>query len=130
MDNVRRTEAIAAGNKAKGVRVTLQDVLETIVETHYFHPAQALPDPNGFPKSHPAWLMTVCLCVLKNGFAIIGKSAPADPAMFNEEIGRKLAHEDCVRQIWPHLGFLLRQSLWEIDCIQGQPQVVMPGEKM
>jgi len=113
MDNVKRTEEIAAANTAKGNRVTLNDVTSSITTIDYFHPAEALADPNGIPKHDPRWLMTVCCCQLKNGWMVIGKSAPADPVMFNEEIGRKLAYEDCVRQIWPLLGFLLRQTLFE-----------------
>lgn len=55
--------------------------------------------------------LTICLLVLKNGFTIVGKSAPASPDNFNAELGRKLAYEDCVRQIWPLMGFALRSKL-------------------
>ncbi len=56
-------------------------------------------------------VLTVCLVVMRNGFTIIGKSAPASLENFNSEFGRKLAYEDAVRQIWPLMGFALRDKL-------------------
>ena len=58
-------------------------------------------------------VLTICLIVLKNGFSVIGKSAPADPGNFNAEVGRKFAREDAIRQIWPLMGFALRTRLHE-----------------
>jgi hypothetical protein len=49
--------------------------------------------------------------VLKNGFTVIGKSAPASAANFNAELGKKLAYEDAIRQVWPLMGFSLRDRL-------------------
>jgi hypothetical protein len=57
--------------------------------------------------------LTVCILTLKNGFNVIGKSAPASPANFDVALGRKLAREDAVRQLWPLMGFNLRQKLHE-----------------
>lgn len=59
----------------------------------------------------PLALLTICLLVMKNGFTIIGKSAPASPANFDPELGKKLAYEDAGRQIWPLMGFALRDKL-------------------
>jgi hypothetical protein len=56
-------------------------------------------------------VLTVCLLVMKNGFTVIGKSAPASPENFNFDLGRKLAYEDAVRQLWPLMGFALRERL-------------------
>jgi hypothetical protein len=55
--------------------------------------------------------LSVCLLVMKNGFTIIGKSAPASPENFNPELGRKLAYEDALRQLWPLMGYALREKL-------------------
>jgi hypothetical protein len=66
------------------------------------------------PVGHPALrVLSVCLLVLNNGFTVIGKSAPASPENFNAELGRKLAYEDCIRQLWPLMGYNLRQKLHE-----------------
>ena len=32
-------------------------------------------------------------------------------ANFNAELGRKLAYEDAIRQLWPLMGFALRDKL-------------------
>lgn len=48
---------------------------------------------------------------MNNGFTVIGKSVPASPANFDAQLGRKLAYEDAVRQIWPLMGFALRARL-------------------
>jgi hypothetical protein len=55
--------------------------------------------------------LSICLLVMKNGFVVIGKSAPASPENFNRELGKKFAYEDAVRQLWPLMGFALRDRL-------------------
>lgn len=55
--------------------------------------------------------LTICVLVLKNGFTVVGKSACASPDNYNEEIGRRIAREDAVRQIWALEGYQLRTSL-------------------
>ena len=52
-------------------------------------------------------LLTVHIIMLRNGFIVVGKSAPADAANFNEELGRKFAREDAIRQIWPLMGYAM-----------------------
>lgn len=56
-------------------------------------------------------VLTICLVVMTNGFTIIGKSAPASADNFDPALGEKLAYEDAVRQIWPLMGFALRDRL-------------------
>jgi hypothetical protein len=48
---------------------------------------------------------------LDNGFVLVGKSAPADPGNFNEELGRNFAKDDALRQMWPLEGYLLCEKL-------------------
>lgn len=55
--------------------------------------------------------LTLCLLVLKNGFTVIGHSAPADPANYDVNLGRKLAYENAVRQVWPLMGYALKEKL-------------------
>lgn len=52
-----------------------------------------------------AGTMTVCMLILHNGFIVIGKSAPLDPANFNAELGAKFARDDAIRQVWPLMAF-------------------------
>lgn len=119
LQNVDRLEKIATSHDPKNPRVSLDDVVNSIDAIHYIHPAEAMPDPNGIPKTDILWTMTICICVLKNGWAVQGNSAPAHPANFNEDVGRQLAYEDCIRQIWRLLGFELRQRLYEADVASG-----------
>lgn len=63
------------------------------------------------PKTAPT--LTICVMNLENGFSVRGESACADPAMFNAELGRKLAYEDAFRKVWALEGYLLRQRMYE-----------------
>ncbi len=63
------------------------------------------------PMLAPMTILSVCILVMHNGFTVIGKSAPASPENFNAELGKKFAYEDAVRQLWPLMGFALRDRL-------------------
>lgn len=79
-------------------RVTLDSMVEKIEAEEYLNPELA---PH----------LTICILLLKNGFTLIGKSAPADPGNFDIELGRKFAREDAVRQMWPFEGYALCERL-------------------
>jgi hypothetical protein len=68
------------------------------------------------------WLLSICILVMKNGFVVVGTSAPASPDNFNAELGRNLAYEHAVRQLWPLMGFALRDKL-------AYPPVVYPPQE-
>lgn len=59
----------------------------------------------------PLSTVTLCFVVMKNGYVVIGKSAPASPENFDAELGKDLAFEDAVEQLWPLMGFALRDKL-------------------
>jgi hypothetical protein len=79
-------------------RVTLASIEDKVVTVEYVNPATA-------PE------FTVAIMRLQNGYAVLGQSACADPANFNEELGRKFAREDALRKVWALEGYLLRQRL-------------------
>jgi hypothetical protein len=56
---------------------------------------------------------TVCCLTLRNGYTVIGKSAPASPENFDADLGRKIARDDARQQIWALEGYLLRSRLAE-----------------
>ena len=60
----------------------------------------------------PGTTMTVCALTLQNGFVVIGESAAASPANFNQEIGRTIARKNARERIWALEGYLLRNRLW------------------
>jgi hypothetical protein len=111
-ESLELTDAQSAA-VATAPRVTLANIESAIDSTFYFSGRQAvvLTAPVGQYVPPGLEALTVCLLVMKNGFTIIGKSAPASPENFNPELGRKYAYEDAVRQVWPLMGFALRDKL-------------------
>lgn len=59
----------------------------------------------------PGTTLTVCALTLQNGFNVVGESAAASPANFDQEIGRKIARENARQKIWALEGYLLRTKL-------------------
>lgn len=55
---------------------------------------------------------TLCILTLENGYTIKGISACVDAANFDLNIGRKIAFDDAIRQIWPLEGYLLAEKLY------------------
>lgn len=61
----------------------------------------------------PGTTKTVCALILRNGFVVIGSSAAASPANFDEAIGRMIARDNARNEIWQLEGYLLRERLYE-----------------
>ena len=115
MSSLEQSDA-EAGKHAVAPRVTLADIEGAIAERHHITGSVAVwrqggCEPRPLPDRHPLNLLSICILVMTNGFTVIGKSAPASPENFNAEFGRKLAYEDCIRQLWPLMGFSLRDRL-------------------
>lgn len=96
----------AAG--ATAPRVSLADIEHAIAARYDLTADKAVGD---VPVIDSLRLLSLCILVMRNGFIVIGKSAPASAANFNADLGRKLAYEDAVRQLWPLMGFALREKL-------------------
>jgi len=79
------------------MKVTQQNVMDEVQKSTY----TILPDG----------ITTICQITMKNGYTVIGKSACADPAEFNVSEGEKWAWQDALRQVWPLLGYALRERL-------------------
>lgn len=107
-ESLEKTEAECAEGRT-APRVSLGDIKNAIASEHYVNGSKAVGIAGSDP--HPLDVLTICVMVMKNGFTIIGKSAPASPANFDVELGKKLAYEDAVRQVWPLMGFSLRDRL-------------------
>jgi len=87
--------------------VSLTDIETEIGARYDFTADKAV----GLPEHFQLSVLSICLVVMRNGFIVVGKSAPASRENFNAELGRKLAYEDCIRQLWPLMGFALRDKL-------------------
>lgn len=109
--SLETTDAISAKG-ATHPRVSLDDMKDAIWAEHYFTAGDAVTALNQ-PKqiASPLDLLTICILVLHNGFTVIGKSAPASPENFDAEKGKTFAKEDAIRQLWPLMGFALRDRL-------------------
>ena len=99
MENVTEEEL---DEKSRGPRVTAAMVeaavdKEVPIQWHVF----------------PGSTVTVCRVTLVNGFSVLGNSACADPANFDEQIGRRLAYEDAKSKINELEGYRLCQELHE-----------------
>lgn len=106
---------------AKGLtapRVTQAAIEENIASEHYFTALDGVAGHHGgLPDPYPdaLRLLTFCVLVLKNGFTVTGESACASPENFDEEIGRKIAHQNAVAKIWPLMGYQLREQLFQMS---------------
>lgn len=109
-ESLRQTDAQSAA-VAIAPRVSLDDINDAIAASYHFTAAQAIGSDVPFPTNAHPDTVSFCLLVMRNGFTVIGKSAPASPANYNAELGRKYAYEDAVRQLWPLMGFALRDRL-------------------
>lgn len=107
-------EAMIVGAGLTGPRVTIEKIAKEISSEFYFTPmdaARALGVDSVFPSSTPMARLTFCVLVLKNGFTVTGQSACVAPENFNEEIGKRIARDNAIDQVWPLLGFRLADRI-------------------
>ena len=118
-------------NIAYQVSFVAQDAIASLRRADDTPAAPLLVGTTLQPTPESLDVLTIHLLVLRNGFTIIGKSAPASVANFDAELGRKLAYEDAVRQAWPLMGYALRERL---SASEGGPRTgtrireVEPGD--
>lgn len=120
-------QAIEQEIQAKGKtapRITPADIEANIVSEHYFTAEQgrvgalyaSLPDKSevrfGAVPASPLALITFCVLILQNGHRIVGvNEGPVSTANFDANIGRKLARQNALDQVWPLMGYALRNEL-------------------
>lgn len=97
-DALRVTDNLSKAVQKTVNRVSMDIIKAKIDHVDYWH-----------PDRHPH--MTICLITMKNGFVVLGKSAPADPLNYDADLGAKFAYEDAFRQIWPLEAYLLREQM-------------------
>lgn len=101
-------------------RVKPADIEANIAEEYFTTAANAMHGTPG-ESSLPLQLLTICVLVLNNGFTVLGTSACASPENFDAELGRKIAKQDAVRQVWPLMGYALREKLIAKAFTEGEP---------
>lgn len=107
-----------AGAVAVAPRVTLADIDAAIAFRFDINASSAVGataghvvKTDGTSSMDALNLLSICILVLKNGFTIVGTSAPASPENFNAELGKKIAYNHARQQMWPLMGFSLRDRL-------------------
>ena len=60
----------------------------------------------------PDTTITIAVIAMENGFTVTGESACADPANFDEPIGKEMAINNAYDKIWPLEGYLLKERLF------------------
>jgi len=109
---------------AEAPRVTNAD-LEDVISAEYYGRASELfsgvATDGVVYEPKELQTLTICLLVLYNGFIVVGTSACASPANFNEEIGQRLARADAKRKLWAFEGYALR------DRLHAEAQMSLPA---
>ena len=110
------SEIVAKGLTAP--RVTLADISRSIISEHYFTAGQGAGANDALTEDPYRYksrldLLTFCVLILRNGFMVTGESACVSPESFDAEIGKKVARENAVQKIWPLMGFLLKEDLYQ-----------------
>lgn len=115
--SLAETEKECAAN-AVAPRVKLADIENAIADRFDLNAYDAVASTVGFEVHRdgtsayqPLRLLSVCILVMENGFTVVGTSACASPENFNAELGKNLAYEHAIRQLWPLFGFALRDKL-------------------
>ena len=113
------TEATPEATPSNGApRISLADIESEISHVAYMngggffkcadhvdHVTKILPVPGSLE------VMTICMMILKNGFMVIGQAAPASLENYDQAHGRKLAYDKCIAQLFPILGYVLKEQL-------------------
>lgn len=119
-DSLNITEAEAASKAVShSTRVSLLDIENNIAAEMYLNKDILFEQPCRIVSSdadekkiiESLGVLTIVIIVLKNGFSVIGKAAPVDAKNFDAVMGVKLAREDAIRQIWPLMGYAMREKL-------------------
>lgn len=113
-DSLQATDEAAAAVAAVATtpRVTLADIEGRIDHEFYVTGSEATGVESLPERLHQSLgVLTICILAMKNGFMVLGKSAPASPENFDADLGRKFAREDCIRQVWQLEGYALRNQL-------------------
>lgn len=97
-------QAIEQEIQAKGLtapRVTPNDIEANIAHVDYVKHI-----------SHGGQVLRWAVITTSNGFAVVGNpSASVSPANDNEEIGQKVAFENSKQELWPLMGYALKERL-------------------
>ena len=95
------------------------DIEAEIVGEHYFTAAEGVYGSNEVPGGMDAWSVpeslkhvTFCVMILRNGTKIVGiNHGPVSPENFDPVEGRRYARRHAIDQIWPLMGYAMRERI-------------------
>ena len=111
-DSLKITDSFSA-ERSTAFRVTLKDIEDAIDATHYLVAGEAVALA-GLRPTGPENNLTLALVTLKNGFVIVGMSAPVSYENFDAEKGRRFAYENAIRQAWPLFAYAHLDKLYVV----------------
>ena len=104
--------------QAKGLtaaRVTPADIEAEIASEHYFTALDGVEGATGSwngGDSYALGLITICVLITRNGTKLVGvNEGPVSIQNFDADMGRRMAREKAIDQLWPMLGYELRTKL-------------------
>jgi hypothetical protein len=112
------TEATPEAAPSNGApKISLADIEGEISHVYYMNGNQfaahaqvvAHKDKNTHTLEMQA--VTICLMLLKNGYVVVGQATPVSPENYDKAHGQKLAYDKCIAQIWPLMGYQLKEQL-------------------
>ena len=103
-------------------RVTIDDLADQIVSEHYFTAyegcahailnGRAMEDGEALDIPESFRHVTICAILTRNGTKLVGvHEGPVCAHNFNAEEGRRQAREKALEQLWPMMGYCLRNTL-------------------
>lgn len=110
-------DAIEQERQAKGFiapRITMADIESNIASENYFNAQNGIDGcySHGAPQIDGLKHITFCILVLKNGTKIVGTNyGPVSPENFDADMGRRKARNAAIEQVWPLMGYELRNKL-------------------
>lgn len=99
--NQKYEDKARASAKSEATRVSLGKLESKIASVEYVER----------PNRVTGGAITICIVTMTNGFQVVDASAAADPKNHNPVLGREFSFDRCVRQIWAHEGYLMRELL-------------------
>lgn len=111
-------ESIEQEIQAKGLtapRVTPADIEANIASEHYFTALDGVEGATGScngSDSYALGLITICVLITRNGVRLVGvNEGPVSIQNFDADMGRRMARQKAIDQLWPMLGYELRTKL-------------------
>lgn len=136
MNDQQIEQEIQARGLTTGRRITPDDVKANIVDEVYFTAEQgyegAMKAANPHdPLRHGYGLLahiTICVLVLANGYTVVGiNQGPVSPENFGAEMGRKMARQKAVDQVWALMGYELKSELCRPVLTEADAQADLEG---